>query len=144
MRRYKLFVIALAALVASSVCIAGGTVSTTKKSWTSVNKITVAWSINTNSAVVGTVQGFDGELLRYTIPGADSTNIYSFTLTDADGVDMLQGAAAALSNIITSSVANYSSSDLPFAHSGDLTLAVTNAALGASGSTNGTLVLYYR
>lgn len=112
-----------------------GTVTTSEVLFSTVRKLTFAWtSAADGSADATTTAAFDGKLLAVTTipsgvaaPSAD----YDVVLTDADGHDVLLGSGANRSDTLTEHVAEAS---LGFVAGSKLTLAVTNAGNAKSGT----------
>jgi hypothetical protein len=129
---------------------ATGSIVETFQGHRSVRMVSLAWT----SAADGTVSGiptqskYSGELLRVDFaPGAGDvqpTNLYSATLTDEAGLDVLAGLGANLSNANGTSVCpligDGTTTDRPVAIDGNLTLAVSAAGDGKAG----TVKLYFR
>ena len=132
-----------------SVALGTGTgtvqVDTTKK----LQRYDVDWASDSTSASAITIGSVEGTIYRISIvpdTGATSpTASYTATLTDVDGIDLLQGegtglSASAAADILPRIVSGDGTSTLtmPVAVSGDLTL--TLAATGTS--RGGTIRLY--
>jgi len=137
--------ICIAVLIAV-VCATGaiaGSVTQTNVTWQSMNTTEIQWVITTNQNVSGSITGINGELERIVIVagGAGTTN--TITLTDQDGVDVFLGQGSESGTTINL-YADNGDTVLPIAISGTHTLLVTNATLGVSATTNGTIRLYWR
>lgn len=120
-----------------------GTVTVKEQTFSSVRKITFTWTSSAAGAADGaTTLPFDGDLLAvYQIPdggGTQPTNLYDVTVTDGDGIDVLNALGANLSNAVNT-LKRTSDGLLPVAAS-ILTLAVTNAGNAKGGKT----ILYIR
>lgn len=111
-------------------------------------RATISWTSNATGEVTATITGIQGELLRAAykpaVGAASPSNAYDLVITDDDGVDVLAGTGANLSNTTAttkSCMATASSSGyVPMAVAGGLTFTLTNA--GAS--NQGTVRLYFR
>ena len=118
-----------------------GTVTVTETTYTSVKKIKWVWTSTSGGAAdLVTTKAFDGLLERVAfIPdggGTQPTDNYDITITDADGVDVLAGLGANLSNAAT--VVKTHANGLTAVAGSTLTLNVTNA-----GSAKGGIVIVY-
>ena len=81
---------------------------TEETSW-SIKKIKFAWTSAANGTATGTTtKAFTGEILQLvTVPGSagnQPTNLYDITITDQDGIDVLNGQGANRSNVNTEQV----------------------------------------
>jgi len=127
-----------------------GTIVETFQNHRSVRSLALAWTSSAGGAVSGipTAEKLSGELLRVTIvPGtgdAEPSNDYGVTLLDDDGIDVLAGKGANLSNVNASElcplVGDGTTTVQPVAIDGNLTLVVS--AAGATKS--GTVKIYFR
>lgn len=118
-----------------------GTVVTTEQVHTTVKKITFDWlSSALGAADATTTLAYDGLLERVVfIPdsgGTQPTNLYDVVLNDPNGIDVLNGQGANLSNVAASVV--LASSGLMAVAGEKLTLGVTNA-----GDSKGGMVIVY-
>lgn len=111
-----------------------------------VHKYSAAW-ISDASGIVSdnsfrVKSGFI-EMVKF-VPGSGGsqpTDLYDVTVLDADGVDVIRGAGANLSNAAASAATPITSVALRyFVEAGALTLTVTNAGNAKSG----TVILYVR
>jgi len=127
-----------------------GVVTKTEMIWSSVKKILFAWTSGTGAdagkADAVTVGPFEGQLKRAVfIPGAGGdqpTNLYDVRILDSDGLDILAGVGADLSNAATVEAFEGSATknlNHMFSHT-LLTLEVRNAG----DTKKGTVVLYMR
>jgi hypothetical protein len=108
-----------------------------------VNSLTLEWTSDGSGAASVVSGDVRGVILRIvTNPGAAApTDNYDATLTDADGIDVAAGLLANRHTTNSQSVWPVdSTSGLPFAVSGPLTLTI--AAAGSA--KNGTVVIYFR
>lgn len=127
-----------------------GTVTESFQDHRTVRKLSLAWTSDASGAVSGTDSSVvSGEILRVTfVPGAGAvqpTDLYDLTLLDEDGVDVLQGLGANLSNANTTSVApllgdGTAADSVHVAVDGPLSLVVA----AAGNAKSGTLILYLR
>lgn len=120
-----------------------GTVTVTEKTHTSVKQITWDWlSSAAGAADQATTNAFDGVLERAEfVPDAAATqptDQYDVTVTDADGVDVLAGLGANLSN--AGAVTKTHANGLAAVAGSKLTLNVTNAG----NAKGGVVILYLR
>lgn len=120
-----------------------GTVTVTEQRFSSVRKVTFTWTSSAGGAADAvTTYAVDGDLLAvYQVPaggGTQPTNLYDVTVTDGDGIDVLNALGANLSNA-ANTIKRTSDGLLPVASS-LLTLAVTNAGNAKGGKT----ILYVR
>ena len=120
-----------------------GTVTTTETTHTSVKQIKFVWTSSAGGAAdATTTAAFDGRVIYAAqIPdggGTQPTNAYDVTVTDANGVDVLKGLGADLSNAANTYKAD--SDGLGAVSGSTLTLAVTNAGASKGGKT----ILYIR
>jgi len=123
-------------------CFAAG-VTVTEETFSTMSKITFSWTSNASGAASGaTTNNYSGVIYRIVFePGSSATqptDLYDVTLTDDDGIDILDGAGGDLSNATTdqlqgligvSAVAN-----------SKLTLTISNAG----DSKTGTVIVYLR
>lgn len=116
-------------------------VTKTEVTYTTVKKITWDW-LSTDLGVVtsATTASFDGELIAAVFDpdaaGTQPTNAYDVTITDADGMDVLSGLGADLSNAAT--VIKKHTDGLGAVAGSVLTLNVSNA-----GDAKGGIVALY-
>ncbi len=109
-----------------------------------ITKYSVAWTSDASGNVNGTPVALKrGRLLQVkfvpTNGGAQPSNNYAATLIDADGVDLLAGKGAALSNTAASIAVPVISAVSPaFIDPGNFTPTIT----GAGNATNGRIDLY--
>jgi hypothetical protein len=100
----------------------------------SVKKITFSWTADSSGDASETTSAtFDGKLLHVvTVPDGDSapTADYDVTLTDSDGVDLLEGNGA---NRAAASTEHIASASLGAVAHSALTLTVANAGDGGAG-----------
>ena len=120
-----------------------GTVTVGEQRFSSVRKVTFTWVSSAGGAADAvTTYPVDGDLLAvYQVPdggGTQPTNLYDVVVTDGDGIDVLNGLGANLSNA-ANTIKRTSDGLLPVAAS-LLTLAVTNAGNAKGGQT----ILYIR
>ena len=113
-----------------------------------VRKLILDWLSDASGDVNGTKVEVSGEILRVTFKpdggGTQPTALYDVTLDDDDGVDVLNGKGANLSNTATTTIApmigDGTTTDKIVAVDGRLELKVTNA-----GNAKGGIVsIYYR
>jgi len=129
-----------------------GTATLTKTESRTMNKLAIDWTSSSSGAVPSTdSETISGEILRCVfVPdssGTQPSNAYDVTLSDADGIDILAGNGANLSNTTALSIvpgeellSGGSSGIRPFAVDGPLSLVVANAG----DTKGGTINLYYR
>ena len=151
MKRVSIFLIAFSMILGlffafSLTCLAAGVTTNEASSnvvFGEMNRIVFSWTSNASGAASGsTTMDYSGVIYRVVFePGSGATqptNLYDVTLTDDDGIDILDGAGGDLSNTTTeqlqglvgvSAVAN-----------SKLTLTVSNAG----SSKTGTVVVYLR
>lgn len=120
-----------------------GTVTVTETRHTTVKRILWDWlSTAGGAADLVTTKAYDGLIERAVfIPdggGAQPTNLYDVTVTDPDGVDVLAGLGADLSNAAT--VVKTHANGLTAVSGQVLTLNVTNAG----NAKGGQVILYLR
>lgn len=120
-----------------------GTVTVSEKRFGSVKKVTFTWSSSAGGAADGaTTYAYDGEILEAVqFPdggGTQPTNLYDVVVNDADGIDVLGGLGANLSNA-ANTIKQFKDGLLCVAGSA-LTLAVTNAG----DAKGGKVILYIR
>jgi hypothetical protein len=127
-----------------------GAIAETFQGHRSVRSLALAWTSSAGGAVSGipTLEKIAGEMLRVVfIPGSGGvqpTDAYDVTLLDDDGLDVLAGKGANLSNSSASTicplVGDGTTTVRPCAIDGNLTLVVANAG----NAKQGTVKLYYR
>lgn len=123
-----------------------GTVVTTEETFNRIQKITFDWLSSAGGAADAvTTNYYTGEILRYVeVPdsgGTQPTNAYDVAVTDDDGVDVLAGLGADLSNAAASQfVAGSLGIPLGVVANAQLTLAVT----GAGNAKGGQTILYIK
>jgi len=125
-----------------------GTLTVTHQAHRPIRTLTLDWTSTAGGAVSGNLTGLiSGVILRVVFkPGAGGnqpTDLYDVVLNDADGLDVLAGLGANLSNASSTQkcplVGDATAAAQPVAVDSTLELQVSNA--GASKS--GTLVVYY-
>lgn len=145
LRRAAVLVAALALLTADAW--AAGTLTITQGTG-SVRKVTLAWTSDAAGAVSGTTVHLDGVIERVVfVPGTGGvqpTDLYDVTLEDAEGLDLLAGEGANLSNVnktqVTPFIGDGTTTNKPVAAYGTAELKVA-----AAGNTkSGTVLLYLR
>lgn len=120
-----------------------GTLTLTEEVFSSVKKITFAWTCDASGNVSGTstTGAFTGEILRLvTVPaaaGSAPTDNYDIIINDEDGTDVLMGAGA---NRDTANTEQVLASSLGVVANDKLTLGISNAGNAKSG----TVYLYIR
>ena len=126
-----------------------GAITETTSASRSVKKKTLQWTSSAGGAVSGIPSvALSGEILRIAfIPGAGGvqpSDLYDITLLDDDGLDVLQGKGANLSNAAASQacplIGDGTTTVRPVAVDGQLTLTVANAG----NAKQGTVAVYYR
>lgn len=115
-----------------------GTVSKTEITHASVRKITFDWTTTSDGAASATTDHYyTGEILGVAqIPdsgGTQPTNLYDVTVSDGDGVDVLFGLGANLSNAATTYKSH--ADGLCAVVESKLSLAVANAGNAKGGQT---------
>lgn len=120
-----------------------GTVVTTEIIHRPVKKVVFTWTSSAGGAADAvTTEFFTGRIIYAAqLPdggGTQPTDLYDVTVTDADGVDVLKGLGADLSNAAATYKAD--SDGLGAVVESKLTLAVTNAGNAKGGKT----ILYIR
>ena len=116
--------------------MAGMVVTTTEKTWTSVREISFAWTADsvTGAATGATTAPFDGQALALiTDPSGGGTqpdDNYDVTITDASGIDILNGLGANRDETNTELV--LSTAAAPFAPVAGSVLTVNIANAGVS------------
>ena len=114
-----------------------------------VKKLELDWLCDASGNVNGVdTEAISGEILRVTFTpdggGTAPTNLYDVTLDDEDGIDVLNGKGANLSNTTTTSIAplygDGTTTNRPVAVDGKLTLDVSNAG----NAKGGIVAVYYR
>jgi len=127
--------------------MAAGSISITKSATRTIKKLIMDWLSDASGDVNGVLSGvISGEILRATfIPdggGTAPTNLYDVTLEDEDGIDLVGGKGANLSNTVTTSIApligDGTTTNRPVAVDGTLELKVSNA-----GNAKGGIVSVY-
>jgi hypothetical protein len=118
-------------------------VTLTERTYTSVKKIVWDWLSTDGGVVVSeTTNAFDGLLERAVfIPdaaGTQPTNAYDVTVTDSDGLDILAGLGADLSNAAT--VVKVHSDGLTAVSGEKIELNIANAG----DAKGGQVILYLR
>jgi hypothetical protein len=144
MQKILCFVIAgLAGLV-----LAEGTVTYDKTVIGTPSKHTLAWTASTNGIVNLTNSAYTrGEIIRVTSLSSPTGSVYSITLKDAQGVDVLAGQGSGMaSNVLTSVVPGIKITDgvttstIPIQVNDQLAVSVT----GAGSNKTGTVILYVK
>jgi len=111
---------------------------------------TLEWTSAANGTLSAAVPQIQGTIERIVfLPASDTGetpfNLYDITLLDRDGIDILSGKGANLSNTTVSSVLVTDTTPvLPFATIGLLTLNVAHADSGGAGTHSGTIRIYLR
>lgn len=123
-------------------CFATG-VTVTEEIFSTMSKITFSWTSNASGAASGsTTMDYSGVIYRVVFePGSGATqptNLYDITLTDDDGIDILDGAGGDLSNTTTEQLQGFIG--VSAVANSKLTLAVSNAG----NSKTGTVIVYLR
>lgn len=124
-----------------------GTLTVTRNERT-VRQVRLAWTSDAAGAVSGTTVDAVGEIHRVTfVPGtggSQPTDLYDATLLDEDGLDVLAGKGANLSNATKTQICPFigdgTVTDKPVAVCGTLELQVA----AAGNVKSGTVVLYLR
>ncbi|MEO8483332.1 MAG: hypothetical protein ABI634_14055 [Acidobacteriota bacterium] len=143
MRSRSLIIAVLLAIATALVALpvrllAVGTVTTTSTAMTStLTRISIAWTSTAGGAVSGNAFATKRARIRQVkfVPGAGGTqptDLYDVTLVDANGVDLLFGAGADLSNA-TSKIARLDPMVL-IEPSGTVDLVVANAGSAKTGT----------
>jgi len=126
-----------------------GSVSITYSETRTVKKITLDWTSNASGDATVDTKALSGQILRVCfIPdsgGTQPTDQYDVVLNDADGIDVLEGLGANLSNSTSTDVVpvvtdGNAGNMQPVAVDGVLSLAVSNAG----NSKGGKVILYIR
>lgn len=127
-----------------------GTNTITYQEHRTVKKITMDWLSNASGAVSGTAtKARSGQILRVVFQpdsgGTQPTDQYDVTLLDDDGMDVLAGVGANLSNAANSQVVpvvtdGNNGNMAPVAFDGTLELQVANAG----NAKGGIVIIYYR
>ncbi len=125
-------------LALASLAWGEGSVSSATLSSRTVRRTTITWTASTNAWVSAsnTTYGISGEILRIVIPANATTNEITVTVKDDNGIDLLFGDGASISNALT----HLHNTNYPIAVDGYLITAVTNAAVSGTGS----VILYHR
>ena len=140
MHRHKrlLTASAIAVLVMLGIGFAGS-VSDVKATYRSMKSTLVSYTTAASGGITGTVTGIDGLIERVTLIGnAGFTN--TIALNDLDGVDLINGQGADVSNVTVNVWADNADAILPIANVGAISVVVT----GGPGVTNGTFRIYWR
>lgn len=144
MQKILCFVIAgLAGLV-----LAEGTATYEKTVIGTPSKHTLAWTASTNGIVNLTNSAYTrGEIVRVTSLSSPTGALYSITLKDAQGVDVLAGQGSGMaSNVLTSVVPGIKITDgmttstIPIQVNDQLALSVT----GVGSNKTGTVIIYVK
>lgn len=116
-----------------------GTVATTEITYTSIKKISFAWTASAGGAADGvTTAKITGMLERVVFDWVDADNLYDVVINDSDSIDVLMGNGA---NLAQADVQKDNVTDgLAAIVNTTLTLAVTNAG----NATTGVVHLYFR
>lgn len=138
--------IALGAL--AGLLFAEGSVTYNKTVIGSPSKHTLAWTASTNGIVNLTNSAYTrGEIVRVTSLSSPTGAVYSITLKDAQGVDVLAGQGSGMaSNVLTSVVPGIKITDgvttsaIPIQVNDQLAVSVT----GAGSNKTGTVTLYVK
>jgi len=126
-----------------------GSVSITYSETRTVKKVTLDWTSDASGDATVDTKALSGQILRVCfIPdsgGTQPTDLYDVVLNDADGIDVLEGLGANLSNSTSTDVVpvvtNGTDGNMqPVAVDGVLSLAVSNAG----DSKGGKVILYIR
>lgn len=149
-RTNKIICYALAIFVGGllGLVFAEGTVVETKNIAGSPYKYTLAWTASTNGIVSqATTFYVRGELVRAVLDGTSTGAIYSLTLKDSSGVDVLAGLGAGVSTSAVSSIVpgaritdGTTTNVVPFVVNDLLTLDVPVAGSNKTGS----VILYVK
>jgi hypothetical protein len=147
-RRALAAIAVLAVLTASASLEGAGTVTATHAKQETIRQLRLAWTSDAAGAVSGTLVHASGELVRVVfIPGTGGvvpTTLYDVTIEDADGLDVLAGKGANLSEVnktqIVPLIGDGTTTQQRVALSSTLELKVANAG----NAKQGTVVLYYR
>lgn len=110
-----------------------GELETVELNWTADITADSGSSSDETAAIHGTIEGVS--FTPSVVTGEVPTNLYDVVLTDVAGKDVLGGKGANLSDTASSSAGTNPTSTpvFPIPVMGILTLAVTNAGLGAKG-----------
>jgi len=144
------FLLTLALVLLGAEAFAAGSVTLTYgETRPTVRTVTLAWTSDAAGAVNGTLTKMvSGEVLRVVyVPGSGGTqptDLYDLTLEDANGVDVLAGKGANLSNVnktqICPLIGDGTTTNQRNAVDGTLELKVTNAG----NAKTGTVVVYLK
>jgi len=146
MKKILVSVIGICLLALS--CLAEGTVTETRTTIGTPDKIVLAWTSSTNEWASLTSKYIRGEIARVLISNeAGVTTAYDVTLEDSSGIDTLLGNGANLvTNVITAInpalfvTDGSTTSAVPFVVNDRLSLLVTNCGSEKSGQ----VILYVR
>lgn len=121
-----------------------GTVTTTETTYTNIKRVKFTWVSSAGGSADGaTTASFTGEILRVIqVPDGSTTqptDLYDITVVDADGLDVLFGNGANISNAANSQV-HWRTASLAAIVNTTLTIHVTNAGNAKGGST----IIYLR
>lgn len=111
---------------------------------------TLEWVSAADGTLSAAVTAIQGTIERIVfLPASDTGetpfNLYDVTLIDRDGIDVLGGKGANLSNTAASSVLVTDATPvLPIATIGPLTLNITHADSGGAGVHSGTIRIFLR
>jgi len=126
-----------------------GTVTITYSETRTVKKVTFDWTSDAAGDATADSKALSGQILRVCfVPdsgGTQPTDLYDVVLNDADGLDVLQGLGANLSNTTASNVVpivtdGTAGNAAPVAIDGVLSLSVSNAG----NAKGGKVILYLR
>ena len=112
--------------------------------------VTIDWVSETDGTLSEALTAIQGTIERIvfipaTATGEQPADNYDVTLLDRDGIDVLGGKGANLSNTTLSSVLLTDTTPvLPIATNGPLTLTIANASLTPGVSGQGTIRFYLR
>lgn len=139
-----LFALALLSPVVADpdVSTTTGTAVLAYRDWDNLEMVAVGWETPTTGtgAVTASITGLYGVLNRIVIvpddePTSAPTNLYDVSLTDVDGVDLLDGMGANLSSVTLTTIGTTWTYPMVF---GNLNLGITNA-----GNSRGLVRVYY-
>lgn len=127
-----------------------GSISESHQEHRTVKKLSLTWTSDADGDVSGNASSvFSGEILKVTfVPGSGGdqpSDLYDVTLDDEEGVDLLQGLGANLSNSTTTSVVpldgdGTAADSVHVANDGPVTPVVSNAG----DTKKGTIHIFYR
>lgn len=128
--------------------LAAGSITVTRSDGETIRHVRLVWTSDAAGAVSGTTVHASGEIVRVVfVPGAGGvqpTDLYDATIEDADGLDVLAGKGANLSNAnksqIVPLVGDGTTTAERVAVSGTLELKVA----AAGNAKSGTVVVYLR